>query len=157
MVIQPLSTAPLQNNQSYYQPRTICHLLQPSNNSPLGPPRLTSGVLQPGVTAIYIYIYIYIQNNFRLCWFFSSFFYGVPTGPFPLDRGPRVFKWQISIYCRLVLIYLTIFPLPNHEVWVYNYQNNYTRAKNNYVYIYIYYLGHLTKQVNINSQCLMFF
>ena len=64
MVFQPLSTAllcrrhslrsyTLGNDQSSFQPHTICHHLQPSNNSQWCPPRLTPGVLQPGDSAIF--------------------------------------------------------------------------------------------------------
>ena len=50
-------------------------------------------------TSISFYIYIYIQHNLKLWWIFFSFPYGVTPGPFPLDRGPRVFK-QKSNYSR---------------------------------------------------------
>ena len=49
----------------------------------------------------FLFIYIFTSNTIlNFGGFFFSFSYGVTPGPFPLDRGPRVFKWQKSNYSR---------------------------------------------------------
>ena len=49
----------------------------------------------------FLFIYIFTSNTIlNYGGSFFSFSYGVTPGPFPLDRGPRVFKWQKSNYSR---------------------------------------------------------